>query len=147
MAKIETTREIAESAENIFAAFSDADRLSRWWGPAGFTNTFDLCEFKPGGRWVFTMHDAEGKSYANESIFKVIEPFKKIVIQHICEPKFVLTIELTPTDGGTMLSWSGDFENADFVANAENFLKAANEQNLDRLEAEVCSPKFSSGNK
>lgn len=39
------------------------------------------------------------------------------------------------------------FSNADFVANAEDFLKAANEQNLDRVEAEVCSPKSSPGNK
>ena len=46
-------------------AFSDPVRLARWWGPAGFTNTFTICEFKPGGQWSFTMHGPDGTNYPN----------------------------------------------------------------------------------
>jgi uncharacterized protein YndB with AHSA1/START domain len=42
--------------------------LSRWWGPAGFTNTFEVCEFKKGGRWSFVMHGPDGRNYPNESV-------------------------------------------------------------------------------
>ncbi len=35
------------------------------------------------------------------------------------------------------MSWIGVFENKEFAENARQFLEAANEQNLNRLEAEV----------
>ena len=37
-----TSREIPATVEHVFAAFSHAECLSRWWGPAGFTNTFSV---------------------------------------------------------------------------------------------------------
>ena len=30
---------------DVFAAFSEANRLAAWWGPDGFTNTFEQFEF------------------------------------------------------------------------------------------------------
>lgn len=50
MTTFNTSREIPATAEQVFAAISDPERLARWWGPAGFTNTFKVCEFKKGGR-------------------------------------------------------------------------------------------------
>lgn len=44
-----TSREIPASSEQVFAAFSDPQRLARWGDPAGFTNVFSVCEFKPKG--------------------------------------------------------------------------------------------------
>lgn len=38
--------EIPAPVEQVFAAFSDPERLARWWGPAGFTNTFSRLELK-----------------------------------------------------------------------------------------------------
>lgn len=48
MTTFSTSREISATVEDVFAAISNPERLSRWWGPAGFTNTFSLCEFKNG---------------------------------------------------------------------------------------------------
>lgn len=33
-------REIPASPSSVFSAFQDPSRLARWWGPDGFTNTF-----------------------------------------------------------------------------------------------------------
>src|SRR5438552_1429584 len=60
MTTFRTSREIAAPLNQVFAAFSDTQRLARWWGPAGFTNTFNVCEFKSGGRWSFVMHGPDG---------------------------------------------------------------------------------------
>src|SRR5689334_2619220 len=89
-----TERVISFPPDQIFAAFEHPDRLARWWGPAGFTNTFQQFEFKPGGRWVFVMHGPNGIDYPNENAFRVLEP-GKIVIEHVVEPLFTLTITLT----------------------------------------------------
>ena len=46
---LKTFRTIPAAPKDVFAAFSDPERLARWWGPEGFTNTFNACEFKTGG--------------------------------------------------------------------------------------------------
>lgn len=132
-----TTRAISAPVEQVFAAISDPERLARWWGPAGFTNTFSTCDFRNGGRWIFTMHGPDGHSYANESVFAEIEPPHKVVIQHISKPGYLLTITLVPRAGGTLLSWSQAFDDARVGQRLESIVVPANEQNLDRLTAEV----------
>ena len=136
MTTFTTSRKIPASAEQIFAAFSHPERLSRWWGPAGFTNTFNVCEFKKGGRWSFVMHGPDGRKYPNESVFAEIESPAKIVIQHVSEPKYRLTIILTSSAAGMVISWPQVFENAN-MSRIQHILIPANEQNLDRLSAEV----------
>jgi uncharacterized protein YndB with AHSA1/START domain len=141
MSAFKSSREIPATQEDVFSAFSNPTRLARWWGPAGFTNTFKTCEFKPGGSWSFTMHGPDGKNYPNESVFNEIQVPSKIVIDHICEPKFQLTITLAPSAKGTTLSWLQEFEDAEFAKKLESFLQTANEQNLDRLSVEVLGDK------
>jgi len=137
MTTFNTSREIPSMVEEVWAAFSDPERLARWWGPDGFTNSFGIFEFKPGGRWLNTMHSPNGGSPQNESIFELIEPPSKIVIRHISLPLYRLTIELTPTDDGTTVSWSQAFDDDDVAHRIEKIVRPANEQNLDRLSSEV----------
>ncbi len=137
MTTFNTAREIPATVEQVFAAISNPERLARWWGPAGFTNTFKLCEFKNGGRWSFIMHGPNGSDYPNENVFAEIESPGKVVVQHVSEPKFRLTIVLTPSAMGTVVSWSQAFESSEVASRIEPIVVPANEQNLDRLSAEV----------
>lgn len=139
MTPFTTSREIPATAEEVFAALQQPERLARWWGPAGFTNTFSVCEFTPGGRWSFVMHGPDGRNYANEAVFAEIEAPRKVVVQHVSEPKFVLTIILSASASGTLVSWSQQFESADVARAVEAIVVPANEQNLDRWTAEVLS--------
>ncbi|HEX7154101.1 MAG TPA: SRPBCC family protein [Thermoanaerobaculia bacterium] len=137
MTTFSTSREIAAPVDQVFAAFQDPQRLARWWGPDGFTNTFDLCELRSGGRWSYVMHGPNGKNYRNESVFAEVEPPHKVVIQHESQPKYRLTITLQPSATGTLVSWSQAFESAEMASRIEAIVVPANEQNLDRLTAEV----------
>ena len=132
-----TSREIPATVQQVFAAISDPERLARWWGPAGFTNTFEVCEFKNGGRWSFIMCGPDGRQYPDENFFVEIEPPRKVVVQHTSEPKFRLTIELVASPAGTVVSWVQAFENSETAARFAPIVVPANEQNLDRLSAEV----------
>ncbi|HUP97151.1 MAG TPA: SRPBCC domain-containing protein [Usitatibacter sp.] len=137
MTTFETSREIPASVDQVFAAFSQPGRLSRWWGPQGFTNTFEICEFAPGGRWLYVMHGPDGHRYPNESVFAEIESPHKVVIHHISQPRYRLTILLQASPSGTTVSWSQAFENSRVGSRLERIVVPANEQNLDRLSAEV----------
>ena len=136
MTTFQTSRTFAATPAQIFAAFQPA-RLARWWGPDGFTNTFEICDFKPGGRWLFTMHGPDGKNYLNENVFLEIEPQKRVVIQHIPVPKFLLTITLEPAQDGTLLDWVQELEDPEFARAVAHIIVPANEQNLDRLTVEL----------
>ncbi len=59
-AAVSTERLLSATPRKVFSAFEQADLLAQWWGPSGFTNTFEQFEFKPGGRWVFVMHGPNG---------------------------------------------------------------------------------------
>ena len=139
MTTFKTSRKIPAPVEDVFEAFSDPQRLARWWGPNDFTNSFNLFEFKNGGRWSNTMHSPNGGSPQNESIFELIEPPNKIVIRHISLPLYRLTVELTLTEYGTTVSWSQQFDDSEVADRIEKVVVPANEQNLDRLPAEVLS--------
>lgn len=136
---LSTERVLPASPRKVFAAFEQPDLLARWWGPTGFTNTFEQFEFKPGGRWVFVMHGPNGINYPNESVFREIQPDIKIVIEHIVQPWFMLTVTLTARGDQTHLAWVGEFESPKFAAKMRPLCEPANEQNLDRLQALLAS--------
>lgn len=137
MTVFKASREIPATIEQVFAAISQPERLARWWGPTGFTNTFNICEFKNGGHWSFTMHGPDGKNYLNENVFAEIEPPRKVIVQHASEPKYRLTIELASAAVGTIVSWSQAFESSEVANRLEPIVVPANEQNLERLSVEV----------
>lgn len=132
-----TRRTFAASPEAVFAALADPQRLARWWGPAGFRNTFDTFEFQPGGSWRFTMHGPDGTDYPNASTFVAIEPGRRVVIRHTVQPYFQLTITLAPQGGGTEVLWEQAFDDPQVAAAVRHIVEPANEQNLDRWEAEL----------
>lgn len=137
MSLFRTARILPAPPEAVFAAIQDPERLARWWGPEGFRNTFHTFEFRPGGAWIFTMHGPDGTEYPNQSEFLAIEPNAQVRIKHLNLPHFEMSITLEPAGEGTLLTWVGVFENDSFAEQMRAFLENANEQNIDRLAAEV----------
>lgn len=130
---LSTQRVLPFAPAQIYAAFEAPEVLASWWGPNGFTNRFEVFEFKPGGRWVFTMIGPDGRSYANTSRFVALHPGRLITIHHDCAPLFTLTVQFVPQAQGTLLTWDQTFDDAETAQAVRAFVGDANEQNLDRL--------------
>ena len=128
---------LAATPTEVFAAMSDPDRVARWWGPDGFANTIHQFEFKPGGRWLLTMHGPDGTDYPNESRFTRIVDNQVFEIEHLNGHHFLLTLELVPMDAGTQVRWRQTFDTVEHYRRLAEFVAPANEQNLARLAAEV----------
>lgn len=133
------SRVLDGSRAQVWATFEDPGRLARWWGPAGFTNRFEHFDFRPGGEWRFTMHGPDGKVYRNLNRFLVIEPAERLVLEHVPAPHFVAMLSLHEEAGGThtRLHWRMRFESAALRDAVAGYAAPANEQNLDRLQAEL----------
>ena len=116
---------------------SDPARIARWWGPNGFTNTIHQFEFKLGGMWLLTMRGPDGTNYPNESRFTRIVTDRVFEIEHLNGHHFFLTIELEPSGSATEVKWLQTFDTVEHYEQIAQFVALANEQNLERLAAEV----------
>lgn len=133
-----TSRVIDAPRERVFRAFSDPAHLARWWGPTGFTNTFHAFDLRPGGAWRFVMHGPDGVDYPNESVFVEVAAPERIVFEHLSDHHFRMTITFAAQEGGrTLVGWRQVFDTAAERQRIARFVIEANEQNLDRLAAEV----------
>ncbi|WP_313616600.1 SRPBCC domain-containing protein [Agrobacterium sp.] len=119
----------------LFRAFSEAELLEQWWGPHGFTNRISAFDFRIGGTWQITMTASNGTDFHNVSTFREIVVPQRIVFEHH-EPIHVYTMEIDLTDEmeGTRLNWRMVFNATEENLQLQKFIKAANEQNFDRLE-------------
>ncbi len=131
-----TVRLFPVTPAQIFDAWSP-ERLARWWGPTGFSNEFEVCDLSPGGEWRFTMVGPDGARYPNLSRFQVVDPGGRVLLRHDCQPYFDSDFCFEATDGGTLVTWLGRFDSADTLRKIRGMIAEANEQNLDRLSAEL----------
>jgi uncharacterized protein YndB with AHSA1/START domain len=132
------SRLIEAPRERLFRALADPRHLARWWGPEGFSSTFDTFEFRPGGTWRFVMHGPDGTDYPNENVFREIVVPERVVVEHVSKDHhFVLTITFAARGDQTLVGWRQVFDTAAHREQVAAVVGKANEQNLDRLAAEV----------
>ncbi|MES2476682.1 MAG: SRPBCC family protein [Verrucomicrobiota bacterium] len=132
-----TSRALSASPAEVLAAIADPQRLARWWGPNGFTNTIHEFDFQPGGTWIHDMHGPDGSVYPNRSVFVETGP-QRIVIEHLeTVHHFILTLTLEPAANGTLLTWRQTFDSVEECDLVRPYVPRCNEENLDRLEAEL----------
>lgn len=133
--EIVSSRVINAPQEKVFEAFRNPELLARWWGPSGFTNTFQTFDFQPGGVWEFVMHGPDGVNHPNKSIFVEIAAPEKVVFDHVVPPNFRMTITVEKVEQNkTRFSFRMQFETEELCEKLKDFCIPANEQNFDRLE-------------
>ncbi len=133
--EIVNVREFNAPRERLFELFSDPVHLVHWWGPNGFTNEFSEFDLRPGGAWRFVMRGPDGAEYRMEKLFVEVAVPERIVLDHVDSVhRFRMTMTLAELDGRTGLTWRMLFEDAEEGARIEGFIRAANEENFDRLE-------------
>ena len=136
--EIRSTRIVNFSRELVYAAWTDPNHLKNWWGPAGFTNTFNEFDLRPGGKWSFIMHGPDKGNYYNECEFIEIDKPALIAWKRYSKPIFqvVAAFEETAADK-TNIIFRMLFTSADECNKVKKFAVDKNEENFDRLEIEL----------
>jgi uncharacterized protein YndB with AHSA1/START domain len=136
--EIVTTRVVNAPIEVAFEAWANPNHLKNWWGPKGFTNTFNQFDFKVGGKWNFIMHGPDKGNYANECEFIQIEKPFLIAWKRHSKPLFniVATFEEV-TSNKTKVTFKMLFNSAEECNKLKLYVVDKNEENFDRLEIEL----------
>ncbi|HEY0054514.1 MAG TPA: SRPBCC family protein [Pedobacter sp.] len=136
--EIVTTRIINTSKELAYRAWTEPDHLKNWWGPAGFTNTFNEFDLRVGGRWSFIMHGPDKGNYANECEFTKIEKPSLIAWKRHSKPLFqvVVTFDEVFSDR-TEITFKQIFDTPEECSKIKPYVVDKNEENFDRLEVEL----------
>ena len=65
--------------ELVWKAWTEPDRLMRWWGPANFTSPNCRIDLRVGGSYLFCMRSPEGKDYWSSGVYREIIPLERLV--------------------------------------------------------------------
>ena len=137
--EITSCRVFNVARERLYAAFADPAQVAVWWGPAGFTNTIHDFDLRPGGKWLFTMHGPDGKTYEQDKTFEEVIPGRKVSFRHHA-PVHGFRMEQTYSDepgGASRLDWRMRFDAPGELEKIRDFIDKANEENFDRLQSHL----------
>ena len=59
----------------VFQAWTEPDRVARWWGPQGFTTVYHDMDIRPGGAFRVCMRSPEDAEHWKQGVYReVVEP-------------------------------------------------------------------------
>jgi uncharacterized protein YndB with AHSA1/START domain len=79
------SRTVPAAPAAVFAAFTTAQELAKWWGPAGFT--IPSLDFTPrvGGRYRIEMQPPEGAPFHLAGEFRAVDPPTRLAFTFVWE--------------------------------------------------------------
>jgi uncharacterized protein YndB with AHSA1/START domain len=122
----------------VFAAWTDAEKIKRWMGPAGFTVPRAESDARVGGRYRFVMLSPQGETRVVGGIYREVVVNEKLVFTWAWdaapgdEPyESLVTVRFKPDDGGTLLTLTHErlFDDESRVGHEKGWNGA-----LDKLE-------------
>jgi len=73
------TRFLNASPELVWKAWTEPERMKKWWGPTEFTSPFIRIDLRVGGQYLACMRSPDGKDFWSTGTYREIVPLKRIV--------------------------------------------------------------------
>ena len=64
--------------ELVWQAFTEPERVARWWGPRKYSTEVVELDLRPGGRWRFINRDANGEHPFTGEYLEIVPPEKLV---------------------------------------------------------------------
>jgi uncharacterized protein YndB with AHSA1/START domain len=72
-------REFNAPLERVWKAWTEAERLGKWWGPAGFDIVSVKLDLRPGGTFLYCLRSPDGQDMWGKFLFREIVPQERLV--------------------------------------------------------------------
>ncbi len=76
---IYTTQIFNAPLSKVWKAWTEPERVMKWWGPEDYTAPVVKIDLKVGGSYITNMRSPEGEDIWNTGVYKEIVPMKRIV--------------------------------------------------------------------
>jgi uncharacterized protein YndB with AHSA1/START domain len=74
------TRVFDAPRELVWKAWTEPERVKRWWGPKGFTSPVIKIDLRVGGEYLSCMRSPEGQDFWGKGIFREIVVPERLVM-------------------------------------------------------------------
>ena len=82
------TRELDAPRELVWKAWTEAERLRQWWGPAGFKVHTCKLDLRPGGFFHYGMKAPDGSDMWGRFVFReIVAPERLVFINSFSDPQ------------------------------------------------------------
>ncbi|MDB5169108.1 MAG: activator of Hsp90 ATPase 1 family protein [Candidatus Saccharibacteria bacterium] len=145
-------RTFSAPKESIWAAYTEADKLAKWWGPKGWETEVKEMDFRVGGPWFYAMTckdeaqgDWFGKSSCGKGVYDAIKPQDSFSYTDYFTdedgtitpgmPTSRTTIELMQDNGETTITSTSEFESVEALKQVLDMgMQEGFDQTWDNLE-------------
>jgi uncharacterized protein YndB with AHSA1/START domain len=76
-------RDFAVPAARVFAAWTEAEQIARWWGPKGYANVVGEMDVRPGGAYRITMVAPDGERYPLKGEYREVAEPERLVMTDV----------------------------------------------------------------
>jgi uncharacterized protein YndB with AHSA1/START domain len=73
------TRVFDASREAVFRAWTEGERLARWWGPKGMAVRIAVADVRPGGILHYSMSRPDRQEMWGRFVYREVDPPRRIV--------------------------------------------------------------------
>ena len=72
--------------ELVWKAFTEPERLEKWWGPRGFTTRVHKLELRPGGVFLYSQRMPDGRYLWGKWVYReIVAPERLVVVNSFCD--------------------------------------------------------------
>ena len=72
----------------VWKAWTDPERVKRWWGPKGFTAPVIKIDFRVGGKYLYCMRSPEGQDFWSTGVYReIVEPERIVCTDSLADEK------------------------------------------------------------
>ena len=80
--EIVITRVFDAPRELVWKAWTDPERVKKWWGPKGYTAPVCKMDLREGGKYLYCMRSPEGQDFWSTGVYREIVEPERIVVTH-----------------------------------------------------------------
>src|SRR5258708_4486375 len=90
----------------VFSAFTEPERMKRWWGPAGFTVIASTMDLRPGGTYHYGLKAPDGGAMWGKFVYReIVAPQRLVFVNLFSDENGAITrLPVSPTWPLEMLS-------------------------------------------
>lgn len=86
------TRVFDAARDTVWKAWTEPERLKKWWGPKGFECTHCTVDLRPGGLMHYRLRASDGVELWGRFVYReIVKPSKLVFVVAFSDPKARIT--------------------------------------------------------